>query len=55
MAEFTCLPGEPALSEFRLRKLHREAARAMGDVAASLQLSARYVYFVSSETALEGA
>lgn len=58
MSEFTCLLGEPALSEFRKQKLIRALAGKMpGDSAThngdDLSLRARYCYFVESIAALE--
>ncbi len=56
MSEFTCLPGEPALSGFRQRKFIRAALRALGRDAEdtdALSLTADYVYFVESEGALD--
>ena len=45
MTEFTCLLGEPALSDFRARKL----ARRIGDVAGfEPSLDARFVYLIES-------
>ncbi len=51
MSEFTCLLGEPALSDFRKRKLVRRLAGITGLKAA---LEAHFVYLVESETSLDG-
>ena len=49
MSEFTFLLGEPALSEFRKRKLlHRIRAAAGGDIG----LEAHWVYLVEAQTTL---
>jgi phosphoribosylformylglycinamidine synthase len=49
LSEFTCLLGEPALSDFRKRKL----SRRIGAIAGSgLELEARFVYLVESAAAL---
>lgn len=56
MSEFTCLPGEPALSGFRQRKFIRAALRALGrdvDDTDALALSANHVYFVESDGVLD--
>ena len=47
MSEFTCLLGEPALSDFRKRKLVR---RISGLSDAGRELEARFVYLVESGT-----
>ena len=54
MSEFTCLAGETALSEFRLRKLQRASARALGHDSgdAGLTIEATFAYFVESPDAL---
>ncbi|MEE4216181.1 MAG: phosphoribosylformylglycinamidine synthase [Xanthomonadales bacterium] len=49
---FTCLLGEPALSDFRKRKLLRRINAIAG---ADFGLEARFVYLVESEPALTGA
>ena len=49
MSEFTSLLGEPALSDFRKRKLVRRLACITGPKAA---LEAHFVYLVESETTL---
>ena len=49
MSEFTCLLGEAALSDFRNRKLLRRINAAAGT---ELELSARFVYLVESESEL---
>ncbi|MEJ2535175.1 MAG: phosphoribosylformylglycinamidine synthase, partial [Gammaproteobacteria bacterium] len=54
MSAFTCLQGEPALSDFRLRKLGEAAAEAAG-LDAPPALRARHVYFVDSESPPEAA
>ena len=51
MSEFTCLLGEPALSDFRKRKLVRRLAGISGLKAA---LEAHFVYLVESEASLDG-
>ena len=49
MSEFTCLLGEPALSDFRKRKL----VNAIHDLAgASIGLEARFVYLIESASSL---
>ena len=48
MSEFTCLLGEPALSDFRRRKLARRIAAVTG---AEPAIDARFVYLI--ETASE--
>ena len=50
MSEFTCLLGEPALSDFRKRKLVRRLAGISGLKAA---LEAHFVYLVESEAILD--
>jgi phosphoribosylformylglycinamidine synthase len=49
LSEFTCLLGEPALSDFRKLKLARQIRRL---VDAELELDARFVYLVESEKPL---
>jgi phosphoribosylformylglycinamidine synthase len=49
LSEFTCLLGEAALSDFRNRKLLRRINAAAGT---ELELSARFVYLVESESEL---
>ena len=52
MSEFTCLLGEPALSDFRKRKL----VSAIHDLAgASVGLEARFVYLIESADALSAS
>ncbi len=51
MSEFTCLLGEPALSDFRKRKLIRRLANVFGLKAA---VEARFVYLLESEETLDG-
>ena len=51
MSEFTCLLGEPALSDFRKRKLVRRLAGISGLKA---ELEAHFVYLVESEASLGG-
>jgi phosphoribosylformylglycinamidine synthase len=51
LSEFTCLLGEPALSDFRKRKLIRRLAGIAGLEAA---LEAHFVYLVESEASLDG-
>jgi phosphoribosylformylglycinamidine synthase len=48
LSAFTCLLGEPALSEFRKRKLLRRIAERAGG---SHDLDARFVYLIESEKA----
>ncbi len=48
MSEFTCLLGEPALSDFRKRKLVRRISDLAG---AGQELEARFVYLIESEGA----
>jgi phosphoribosylformylglycinamidine synthase len=48
LSEFTCLLGEPALSEFRKRKLVRRIAATTG---ADCHLEARFVYLIESGSA----
>ncbi len=50
MSEFTCLLGEPALSDFRKRKLVRRLAGITGLNAA---FEAHFVYLVESEASLD--
>ena len=50
MTEFTCLLGEPALSDFRKRKLARRINDAGG---AGLEWEARFVYLIESGDALD--
>ena len=52
MSEFTCLLGEPALSDFRTRKLERRIERATG---LAHELEARFVYLVESESLIGAA
>jgi len=49
LSEFTCLLGEPALSDFRKRKLVNRISELAGT---GLELEARYVYLIESEGAL---
>jgi len=49
LSEFTCLLGEPALSDFRKRKLVRSISDLVG---ASLKLEARFVYLIESGSIL---
>ena len=49
MSEFTCLLGEPALSDFRKRKLLR---RIHAVAEAGIELEARFVYLVESDREL---
>ena len=49
MSAFTCLLGEPALSDFRKRKLVRRISDATGSES---ELNAFFVYLVESEEAL---
>ena len=51
MSEFTCLLGEPALSDFRKRKLIRRLA---GIAGLEVALEAHFVYLVESEASLDG-
>ncbi|MDX1380451.1 MAG: phosphoribosylformylglycinamidine synthase, partial [Xanthomonadales bacterium] len=54
MSEFTCLLGEPALSDFRQRKLIRSICGRLGTAAppaAELGLDAQFLYFVESSEA----
>ena len=51
MSEFTCLLGEPALSDFRKRKLVRRLA---GISSLKAALEARFIYLVESEASLDG-
>ena len=51
MSEFTCLLGEPALSDFRKRKLVRRMSTIPGGGEA---LDARFVYLIESAAALNG-
>ena len=51
MSEFTCLLGEPALSDFRKRKLVRRLAKISG---AGEALEAHFVYLIESVRALTG-
>jgi phosphoribosylformylglycinamidine synthase len=52
LSAFTCLMGEPALSDFRKRKL----ARRIHDIAGSgLELDVRFVYLVESLQSLESS
>jgi phosphoribosylformylglycinamidine synthase len=53
LSEFTCLLGEPALSEFRIRKLGREISRRLAgrqtdQADPGLTLAAHFVYFIES-------
>ncbi|MCH8227406.1 MAG: hypothetical protein IIC63_03200, partial [Proteobacteria bacterium] len=50
MSEFTCFLGEPALSDFRKRKLDQRLAGIVGLKAA---LEAHFVYLVESEEILD--
>ena len=50
MSEFTCLWGEPALSDFRKRKLLRRIERITGT---GIGLDARFVYLIEHEDTLE--
>ena len=52
MSEFTSLLGEPALSDFRKRKLVRRLACITGPKAA---LEAHFVYLVESEATGQGS
>jgi phosphoribosylformylglycinamidine synthase len=52
LSEFTCLLGEPALSDFRTRKLARRIAAVAGFEPS---LEARFVYLVESTDAFGGA
>ena len=52
MSEFTCLLGEPALSDFRKRKLLRRIDSIAG---AGCDLEARWVYLVESAAGLSGS
>ena len=52
MSEFTCLLGEPALSDFRKRKLIQLIGKS---VEADTALEARFVYLVESEKPLKDA
>jgi phosphoribosylformylglycinamidine synthase len=51
LSALTCLLGEPALSEFRQRKLVRQLAASTG---ATIEFSARFVYLIESEEPLPG-
>jgi len=51
LSEFTCLLGEPALSDFRKRKLIRRLA---GIAGLEVALEAHFVYLVESEASLDG-
>ncbi len=53
MTEFTCLLGEPALSEFRSRKLSDRIARQW-DGLAPAGLVSRYLYVVAHQPGLAG-
>jgi phosphoribosylformylglycinamidine synthase len=48
LSEFTCLLGEPALSDFRKRKLVRRISALIGD---RLELEARFVYLIETRAA----
>jgi phosphoribosylformylglycinamidine synthase len=50
LSEFTCLLGEPALSDFRKRKLTRRIAAATG---AEPLVEARFIYLVASSAPLD--
>jgi len=50
LSEFTCLQGEPALSDFRKRKLARRIAEISGNAGA---LEANFVYLIESGVSLE--
>ncbi len=52
LSEFTCLLGEPALSDFRARKLIRRIADAAGFEPS---LDARFVYLIESSAPFESA
>jgi len=52
LSEFTCLLGEPALSDFRKRKLARQMSAIPG---AGEAVDARFVYLIESVSALESA
>jgi len=52
LSEFTCLLGEPALSDFRKRKLVRRISDLAG---AGLQLEARFVFLIESGSTLAGS
>ena len=52
MSEFTCLLGEPALSDFRARKLARRIAAAAGFEPS---LDARYVYLIEASAPFDPA
>ncbi len=52
MSEFTCLLGEPALSDFRKRKLIRLIGKS---VDADIALEAHFVYLIESEVPLNAA
>ena len=52
MSVFTCLLGEPALSDFRKRKLLR---RLVGISSLTTAIEARFVYLLESEETLDGA
>ena len=52
MSAFTCLLGEPALSDFRKRKLVQRISDAAGSEPG---LAARFVYLVESEEPLESS
>ena len=49
MSEFTCLLGEPALSDFRKRKLVQRISDLAG---AGLELEAHFIYLIESRAPL---
>jgi phosphoribosylformylglycinamidine synthase len=58
VSEFTCLPGEPALSEFRKAQLARQLASVAGledSPGTGIGIEARYVYFIDSAQPLSAA